>query len=81
MLEAAVLEDVLVLAATDMATLPLPVPLAPEVMESHEAPLVAVQEHPVWVVTVTLPDVAPEATCALVGLMEYVQPEELEGTV
>jgi hypothetical protein len=48
---------------------PLPDPLAPLVIVIHATALVAVQEHPVVVVTVTLPEEAPEATDALVGVM------------
>jgi len=49
---------------------PLPVPLLPDVMVSHAAPLEAVQVHPAWVVTDTLP-VPPDAPkLALVGEME-----------
>ena len=47
------------LAAYQKATVPLPVPLAPEVIVSHEALLVAVQVQPVVVVTVTV--LAPAA--------------------
>jgi hypothetical protein len=41
MVELAVLEDALVLAATEYCTVPLPVPLPPEVMVNQEAPLLA----------------------------------------
>ena len=79
MVELAVLEDELVLAATEYCTVPLPVPLPPEVMVTQEAPLLAVRGHVDWVVTFTLP-VPPAAlklcawrrngvcTCALAHL-------------
>ena len=53
--------DVAVLAATDRATVPLPLPLAPLVTVSHDAVLVAVHAHPVELVTDTLA-VWPAAT-------------------
>ena len=49
------LADVAVLAAAVYPTLPLPLPLAPLVIVTHDAPLVAVQVHPAVVVTVTVP--------------------------
>ncbi len=57
--------DVSVLAAMENATVPLPLPLAPEVTVSQEALLVAVQLQPVVVVTVALLEPA-----AAVGLNE-----------
>ena len=45
---------VTVLAATDRATVPLPLPLAPLVTVSHDAVLAAVQAQPVGLVTDTL---------------------------
>ncbi len=51
---------------------PFPVPLLPDVMVSHESLLEALQMHPDWVATDTLP-VPPEAPkLALVGEMEKV---------
>jgi hypothetical protein len=47
-------------AATVYATVPLPVPLAPEVIVTQETPVEADHEHPLCVVTVTLPG-PPEA--------------------
>ena len=44
---------VAVFAATDRATVPLPLPLAPLVTVSHDAVLAAVHAHPVGLVTVT----------------------------
>jgi hypothetical protein len=72
MVELAVLEDELVLAATEYCTVPLPVPLPPEVMVTQEAPLLAVRGHDDWVVTFTLP-VPPAALKLAPGEeMEYV---------
>ena len=51
-----------VLAATVNATLPLPLPEPPEVIVSHDAPLVAVHEQPSRAVTLTVlpsPPLAP----------------------
>jgi hypothetical protein len=60
-----------VLAATLNPTEPPPLPLAPEVIESHEALLLAVHAHPAVVVTATLPLDALSETFWLVGEMEY----------
>ena len=57
--------DVSGLAAMENATVPLPLPLAPEVMVNHASLLVAVQVQPVVVVTVALLEPA-----AAVGLSE-----------
>lgn len=54
------LATVVVLAAAVNPTLPVPVPLAPVAIVTHDAPLVAVQLHPAVVVTVTAP-VPPDA--------------------
>ena len=54
MVRVAVLGAVVVLAATVNPTPPEPVRLAPLVIVTHGAPLVAVQLHPVAVVTETL---------------------------
>jgi len=51
----AVRATVVVLAAALYATLPLPTPLAPLVMVTHEAPLVAVHAQLAAVVTDTVP--------------------------
>jgi hypothetical protein len=51
-----------VFAAALIDTLPLPVPLAPAVIESHDALLVAVHVHPAAAVTVTGPVAPPPAT-------------------
>jgi hypothetical protein len=48
---------------------PLPVPLAPEVIEIQVALLAAVQAQPVPAVTVALPVVAPAPALCEVGLM------------
>jgi hypothetical protein len=45
------LEVLLVLAAIKAVTLPLPEPVLPDMILNHDAPLVAVQGHPVCVVT------------------------------
>jgi hypothetical protein len=51
-------------------TCPLPVRLAPDVIVSHEALLVAVHVHPVLVVTITVCSVdTPAPTCRDVGLI------------
>jgi hypothetical protein len=47
---------------------PLPVPLAPDVILSQLALLVAVHVHPLVVVNVTLPDPPPLACDADAGL-------------
>ena len=70
MVEAAVLDEAAVLAAIEQFTVPLPVPLLPEVIVIQDAPLVAVHEHPLCVVTLMLPVVAPAPTDALVGDIE-----------
>jgi hypothetical protein len=52
------------LDAAEYATVPLPVPLPPDTMVIHDAPLEADQVHPLWVVTAMLPvppDVLKEA--------------------
>ena len=53
--------------------MPLPEPLAPEVMCSHEALAVAVQLQPDPAVTLTLPVEADADGLALVGLIEKLQ--------
>ena len=63
-------EVVAVFAATDSPTLPLPDPVAPDVIVSHCVLVAAVQEQPARVVTATLA-VWPGATALLdVGLIE-----------
>jgi len=64
---------VMVLAAMEKATVPLPEPLVPDVMASHESLLVAVQEQPLVVVTVALLDPAAAAGFKVVGEIENVQ--------
>ena len=54
-------------AATEKATVPEPVPVAPLVIVSQLWLLVAVLAQPVPVVTLKLPVLAPAATDALVG--------------
>jgi hypothetical protein len=61
------------LAAAVYPTLPVPVPLAPVEIVTHDAPLVAIQLHPAVVVTVTEP-VPPVARSDWVaGEMVYEQ--------
>jgi hypothetical protein len=52
----------------------LPVPLAPELIVSHEALLVAVHEQPAPAVTATVPAHPADGMLAVVGEIEYVQP-------
>src|SRR6476620_11257132 len=63
-----------VVAAALYATVPLPLPLAPEVIVSHAALLVAVQAHPAALVTGTLPVPPPAGTLAVVAASENAQP-------
>ncbi len=69
-IEAAVLEDAVVFAATEYFTVPLPVPLLTEVMETQDASLFAVHAHPVCVVTLTLPVALPALRYLTVGEIE-----------
>ena len=62
-----------VLAATVYATLPFPVPVAPDVTVIHDALLLAVQIQPAAVVTPTVPDAPVAAMLWSVGAIEYVQ--------
>jgi hypothetical protein len=62
-----------VFAATLIATVPLPVPLAPEVIDNQDALGVAVHVHPAAAVTEIGPAVPPPAPIdKVVGLIEYV---------
>ena len=62
--------DVAVLGATAKLTCPLFVPCAPEVTVIHDVSLVAVQAHPLEVVTVDDPLAPANGTCCmLVGEM------------
>ncbi|HET7218196.1 MAG TPA: hypothetical protein VFJ02_09105 [Vicinamibacterales bacterium] len=63
-----------VFAATEYETVPLPDPLAPPVTVIHDAPLAAVQEHPVGAVTPVLFDSPAAEAVRLVGVNEYVHP-------
>ena len=63
-----------VVAAALYHTVPLPLPLAPEVIVSHAALLVAVQAHPAALVTGTLPVPPPAGTLAVVVAIENAQP-------
>jgi hypothetical protein len=60
---------VAVFAAPLKFTVPLPFPLAPLVIVSHAALLVAVQLQPVWAVTADEPVPPAAASCWLVGLI------------
>jgi hypothetical protein len=60
-------EPVPVLVATLKVTGPFPLPLAPALMVIHAALLEAVQVQPVDAVTVTVPELAPDATLADIG--------------
>ena len=63
-----------VFAATLKETPPFPLPLAPDVMVSHPALLVAVQLHPAALVTLTdVPAPPPAPIDWLVGLIAYEQ--------
>ena len=53
--------------------MPLPEPLAPDVIAMNELLLTAVQLQPALVVTVTLADPPAAAKLALVGLIEKEQ--------
>jgi len=60
-------------AATLIATVPLPVPLAPEVIDNQDALVVTVHVHPAAAVTAIGPAVQPPAPVVkVVGLIEYV---------
>ncbi len=65
-----------VLAATEYLTVPMPVPLAPEVMVIHELLLTAVhgQAEVVLTFTVPVPPTAPKDS--LIGEIEYTQGTE-----
>ena len=65
--------DVTVLAAMEKATVPLPLPVAPDVIVSQASLLVAVQAQPLGDVTVALPDPAVAAGFSDVGETENVQ--------
>jgi hypothetical protein len=58
-----------VFALTVSDTVPLPVPLAPELTMIQAAVLAAVQRHPVFAVTPTLAVPPAAAVLVLVGLM------------
>ena len=65
--------DVDVLAVALKVTVPLPLPLAPPLMVSHAALLVAVQVHPVAAVTAVVDDPAAEVSVREVGETPKVQ--------
>jgi hypothetical protein len=62
-----------VFAAMLNATVPLPLPLPPEVIVNHEAVLVAIQLQPPVVVTMALPDPAAATGFSEVGATENEQ--------
>ena len=62
-----------VLADTEYFTVPFPLPLLPEVIVIQLTLLVAVQLHPLDVITLTLPLPPLEAKDLLVELIEYEQ--------
>ncbi len=55
-------------AATENCTWPLPLPVAPLAIVTHEAPLAAVHAQPPGLVTWTVPVFAAEPTLRLVAL-------------
>jgi len=67
MVSVPVRDEVPVLSVNAKATVPLPVPLAPDVMETHERVSVVVQLQPAAVVTLTLPVPAAAAGVSKVG--------------
>jgi hypothetical protein len=60
-----------VFAATEYATVPLPLPFAPDVIVSHDIVLAALQVQPVGALTEKLPDPPAAARFALGGLIWY----------
>jgi hypothetical protein len=65
-----------VFAVTEKLTVPLPVPLLPEVIVIQPSLLVAVQgQAPFGVVTLTLPVPAAAVRLCVSGATPYVQPE------
>ena len=66
--------DPVVLAATLNVTEPMPDPLAPAVTVIHEVVVVAVQEHEVPDVTLSVRLVASASTSKLVGVTVAEQP-------
>jgi hypothetical protein len=66
------LREAPIFAATPNTTDPFPVPLAPDVIVIHGAPLVAVHVHVLPVVTATVPDPPSATKFWLVGEIEYV---------
>ncbi len=65
------LPGVAVLAAAVNPTLPLPLPVAPLEIVTHDAPLVAVQAHPAAAVTVTVPGPPAAGSAWLAGEIVY----------
>ena len=73
MVSVAVLATPVVLPAATKPTEPLPVPLAPLEIVTHDAPLVAVQLHPGAAVTATVPLPPPAANAWLDGAIVGAQ--------
>jgi len=63
-------DDEVVFAATVKPTVPLPLPLAPDVIVTHAADVVAPQEQPAPAVTAIDPEPPLAAIDWLVGLIE-----------
>ena len=63
-------DDAVALAATVMLTVPLPLPLAPLAIVSHDVALDAVQEQPAGLVTETVSVSPPATALPLPGVME-----------
>ena len=60
-------------AVIEKLTVPLPVPLAPDVMVKNASVLLAVQLHPAGALTVTLPVPPPAEKFWLAGLIAVTQ--------
>ena len=67
-------EETVVFAATAYATVPLPLPAAPETMVTHDAELPALHTQPAPVLTDTDPVVAAADTVVAVGETAKLQP-------
>ena len=70
-----VLEAEPVLAETEYVTVPLPVPLAPDVIVTHDARLAVVQLQMLEVLTVTLPVPPAAGTDTVPGEIAGLQDE------
>jgi hypothetical protein len=67
---------VVLFAATEYATVPLPLPVAPDVIVNHDALLVDVHAHPVTALTATLPVDACALSDMLVGVIAELHGDE-----